>query len=203
MAAPKKMPEPNAVFARMKRPNRAAEPPAEAPEAAAAVPSQETPAVQPPAPSRPEPVLAAVPDSPAHAPQTDRPDQAEPEPAKTPTLTMFFTLAVKTAFKAKARRLKMTQPVALMTAIEDVYEDLPSLFGGGRKDRKVRLFDLPASSLRDQDEGPRDASTSMKVSQANIAVIDRLAAEFGAKSRNEFLYTAVKHWVRDEPAAQD
>ena len=195
MAAPKNLPGQNPVFSRMKRQNRvddAMPAPAEVPPA----PTEDLPPVQP----APSPVTTLP--TPATPPVQSQSPKPAPVAGHQATLTIFFTAQTRAAFRAKAKRLRLTKPVALMTAVEDSYEDLPTLLGGGQPERKVRLFELPASSRRDAEEERRDASESMKLSEHNIAVLDQLKDQLGAKSRNDLLNVAVGHWVRDEITAK-
>ncbi|MFK4298151.1 hypothetical protein ABH924_003312 [Arthrobacter sp. GAS37] len=196
MAAPKNLPAQNPVFQRMKRPNRVEEPPTPGtkPETVSA-PAGESPPQQVPAQ-----VTQLVPGGMSPAREDTAEEHSSAKPTAPKTLTVFFTDQTRSKFRAKAKRLRLTRPVALMTAIEDSYPELPRLLGGVHPERKVQLFQMPASSRRDAEDQLRDASESMKLIQSNLDVLDTLKDDLGAKSRNDLINVAVEHWVRDEPA---
>ncbi|MFK0074635.1 hypothetical protein [Arthrobacter woluwensis] len=196
--AARKPPAQTNVFKTLKRTTAVRESTAEVPDPAPVVETVANPLIIPEATA-----LAAPKAEPeAAAPTSTSSQDAE---VKAP-LTIFFPLSVRTKFRAKAKRLKITKPVALMVAIEASFEALPGLLHPDELDRPVKLFDLPtmpAQAAASNDEERRDASESLAFTSKNVAIIDKLKNDLNARSRNDLLVTAVSFWVRDEDAAEE
>ncbi|MDN5666845.1 MAG: hypothetical protein L0G87_00440 [Renibacterium salmoninarum] len=124
---------------------------------------------------------------------TDRPDNAQRRIAP---VQFFIPSAMKRDFIAYTKAKGISQPMAILLAVQDAYPIFPQLLGtstvgvaGGKN-----LFDLPKSVVIKLDGGEaKDASITVKMLQSNLEILDELVKEFGAPSRNHLVYVALKH----------
>ncbi|MBN6778855.1 hypothetical protein JRG19_09970 [Pseudoclavibacter alba] len=157
--------------------------------------------VDPAAPT-PTPVEDTAAETPAavEAPVTATPDAPSPAPAEPVNAAVNLTLPVSLFDRVDAARkkIKVSYPVLVMTAIEATYTDLPDLLAAEAPlvptEQRTSLFGLPNRHVMTAAEEPKRTKL-LRFTKSNRDVLNNLTEQFNASSRNALLHAALRAYL--------